>query len=68
MNPIVFARRRPVTTLMLVVALVSGGVLGLSTDAGRYLLRRSTRLKFTPILIYIGTSATQMKGVHRRPV
>jgi membrane fusion protein, multidrug efflux system len=30
MNPIVFARRRPVTTFMLVVALVSGGVLGLS--------------------------------------
>jgi membrane fusion protein (multidrug efflux system) len=30
MNPIVFAMRRPVTTLMLVVALVSGGVLGLA--------------------------------------
>jgi membrane fusion protein (multidrug efflux system) len=29
MNPIVFAIRRPVTTLMLVVALISGGVLGL---------------------------------------
>jgi membrane fusion protein (multidrug efflux system) len=30
MNPIVFATRRPVTSLMLVVALVSGGVLGLA--------------------------------------
>ena len=30
MNPIVFAIRRPVKTLMLVVALASGGVLGLS--------------------------------------
>jgi membrane fusion protein (multidrug efflux system) len=30
MNPIVFAKRRPVTTLMLVVALVSAGVLGLA--------------------------------------
>ena len=30
MNPIVFAMRRPVTTLMLVVAIVSGGVLGLA--------------------------------------
>ncbi len=30
MNPIVFAKRRPVTFLMLVVALVSGGVLGLA--------------------------------------
>ena len=29
MNPIVFAMRRPVTTLMLVVALIGGGVLGL---------------------------------------
>ena len=27
MNPIVFAMRRPVTTLMMVVALISGGVL-----------------------------------------
>ena len=27
MNPIVFAKRRPVTTMMLVVALISGGVL-----------------------------------------
>jgi multidrug efflux pump subunit AcrB len=27
MNPIVFAMRRPVTTLMLVVALISGGLL-----------------------------------------
>jgi membrane fusion protein (multidrug efflux system) len=30
MNPIVFVMRRPVVTLMLVVALASGGVLGLS--------------------------------------
>ena len=31
MNPIVFAMRRPITTLMLAVALASGGVLGLAT-------------------------------------
>ena len=31
MNPIVFAMRRPITTLMLAVALASGGVLGLVT-------------------------------------
>ena len=30
MNPIVFAMRRPIITLMLVVALAGGGVLGLS--------------------------------------
>ena len=30
MNPIVFAMRRPVTTMMLVVALISGGLLGLT--------------------------------------
>src|SRR4051812_20767843 len=30
MNPIVFAMRHPVTTLMLVVALISGGSLGLN--------------------------------------
>ncbi len=29
MNPIVFAKRRPVTTLLLVLALVCGGILGL---------------------------------------
>lgn len=29
MNPFVFAKRRPVTTLLLIVALVGGGVLGL---------------------------------------
>ena len=32
MNPIVFVKRRPVTTLMLVVALlIGGGVFGLNT-------------------------------------
>ena len=30
MNPTVFAMRRPITTLMLVVALISGGVLAYS--------------------------------------
>ena len=37
MNPTVFAMRRPVTTLMLVVALISGGVAGLQPDAGGHL-------------------------------
>ena len=37
MNPIVFAMRHPVTTLMLVVALISGGAPGLQPDAGGHL-------------------------------
>ena len=59
-NPIVFAMRRPVTTSMLVVALISGGVLGL------YKMRVDIPPLNTPkihaYLDYIGTSAKQMKG------
>ena len=61
MNPIVFAMRRPVTTLMLVVALISGGVLGL------YKMRADSypppnTPKIYVYLDYIGTSAKQTKG------
>ncbi len=60
MNPIVFVMRRPVTTLMLVVALISGGVLGL------YKMRVDIPPLNTPkiyaYLDYIGMGAKQMKG------
>ena len=60
MNPIVFVKRRPVTTLMLVVALISGGVFGLNK------MRADIPPRNTPkIYVYldsIGTNAKQMKG------
>lgn len=60
MNPIKFAMRRPVTTLMLVVALISGGVFGL------YKMRVDIPLLNTPkvyaCLDYLGVGAKQMKG------
>ena len=61
MNPIVFAMRRPVTTLMLVVTLVGGGVLGCSNDAVAILPPLNTP-KIYIYLDYIGTNAKQMKG------
>ena len=61
MNPIVFAMRRPVKTLMLVVALVSGGVLGLSKMRGDILPPLNTP-KIHVYLDYIGMRAKQMKG------
>jgi membrane fusion protein (multidrug efflux system) len=60
MNPIVFVVRRPVTILMLVVALGSSGVLGLSkTRPNIYALNMP---KIHGYLDYIGTRAKQMKG------
>ena len=60
MNPIKFAMRRPVTTLMLVVALIGGGVFGL------YKMRVDIPPLNTPkiyaYLDYIGMRAEQMKG------
>ncbi len=52
MNPTNFAMRRPITTLMLVVALISGGALGIQPDAGGHLpvaayARRSTSSSIT---------------------
>ncbi len=61
MNPTVLAMRRPVTTLMLVVALVSGGVLA------RYRMRvdifPSLNVpKIYVFLDYVGMSPDQMEG------
>ena len=61
MNPIVFAMRRPVKTLMLVVALVSGGVLGCS-KMGVDIFPPLNTPKIYVYLDYIGMSAKQMKG------
>ena len=61
MNPIVFARRRPVTTMMLVVALISGGVLA-SNKMRLHILRPLNTRKIYVYLDYIGTRAKQMKG------
>jgi membrane fusion protein (multidrug efflux system) len=54
MNPIVFAMRRPVTTLILVVAFLGSGALALSTMRPDILSALN--------LDYIGTSAGQVKG------
>ena len=61
MNPTVFAMRRPVTTLMLVVALVSGGVLALNTMQVVILPPLNTP-KIHVYLDYIGTRGKQVKG------
>ena len=60
MSPIVFAMRRPVTTLMLVVALASGGVLGLTKMRVGIVAAFSTP-KIHIYLDYIGTRAKQVK-------
>jgi membrane fusion protein, multidrug efflux system len=60
MNPIVFAKRRPGTILMLVLVLISGGVLGL------YKMRADIPPLNTPkiysYLDHIGRSANKMKA------
>ena len=61
MNPIVFAMRRPVTTMMLVVALISGGVLALNKMRVDIFPPLNTP-KIHVYLDYIGTGAKQMKG------
>ena len=61
MNPFRFAIRRPIRTLMLVVALVGGGVVGCS---------KMSAASFPPLnmpkvhlyLDYIGTHTMRMKG------
>ena len=61
MNPTNFAMRRPVTTLMLVVALISGGVLGLNRM--RVDIFPSLNVpKIYVFLDYIGMSPDQMEG------
>ena len=61
MNPIVFAMRRPVTTMMLVVALISGGVLGLSKMRVDIFPSLHTP-KIYVYLDYVGMSPAQMEG------
>src|SRR3984957_1609652 len=61
MNPTSFAMRRPVTTLMLVVALISGGVLGLYKM--RVDIFPSLNVpKIYVFLDYIGMSPDQVEG------
>jgi membrane fusion protein (multidrug efflux system) len=60
MNPIVFVMRRPITSLLLVVALASGGVLGLSKLRADVVPPLSTPQVYA-YLGYVGTSANQVK-------
>ena len=68
MNPIKFAMRRPVIILMLVVALISGGGLGLNKMRADIYPPQNTPKpprntpKIYAYLDYIGMSAKQMKG------
>ena len=61
MNPTVFAMRRPVTTMMLVVALISGG--GLAYSRMRVDIFPSLNVpKIYVFLDYVGMSPEQMEG------
>ena len=60
MNPIVFAMRRPVTTVMLVGVLISGGMLA-SNKALLEALRPLNAPRIRIYLDYAGTRANQMK-------
>ncbi|HEX3658022.1 MAG TPA: efflux RND transporter permease subunit [Pirellulales bacterium] len=61
MNPIVFAMRHPITTLMLVVALISGG--GLAYNRMRVDIFPSLHVpKIYVFLDYIGMSPDQIEG------
>jgi multidrug efflux pump subunit AcrB len=61
MNPIVFAMRHPITTLMLVVALISGGVLALNKMRVDIFPSLNTP-KIYVFLDYVGMSPAQMEG------
>ncbi|MGP0062101.1 MAG: efflux RND transporter permease subunit [Isosphaeraceae bacterium] len=61
MNAVVFAMRRPVTTLMMVVALISGGVLALNRMRVDIFPPLNTP-KIYVFLDYIGMSPDQMEG------
>jgi len=61
MNPIVFAMRRPVTTMMLVVALISSGLLAYSRMRVDIFPSLNTP-KIYVFLDYIGMSPDQMEG------
>ena len=66
MNPFVYVMRRPVKTLLLVVALVCGGVLGCSRMGVGNLSQLSTP-KIYVYLAGIGTTAQADERVRRRP-
>ncbi len=61
MNPIVFAMRRPVTTMMLVVALICGGVLGYQRMRVDIFPSLNTP-KVYVFLDYVGMSPDQVEG------
>src|SRR3954467_14654562 len=61
MNPTVFAMRRPVTTLMLVVALISGGVLAYNRMRVDIFPSLNTP-KIYVFLDYVGMSPDQIEG------
>src|SRR4051794_35334668 len=61
MNPTVFAMRRPVTTLMMVVALISGGLLAYQRMRVDIFPSLNTP-KIYVFLDYIGMSPDQMEG------
>jgi multidrug efflux pump subunit AcrB len=61
MNPTVFAMRRPVTTMMLVVALISGGALAYNRMRVDIFPSLNTP-KVYVFLDYIGMSPVQMEG------
>ncbi|OJW23027.1 MAG: hypothetical protein BGO49_28250 [Planctomycetales bacterium 71-10] len=61
MNPIVFAMRRPVTTMMLVVALISSGVLAYSRMRVDIFPSLNTPRIYV-FLDYVGMSPDQMEG------
>src|SRR6201996_8262108 len=61
MNPSILALRRPVTTLMLVVALISGGVLAFSRMRVDIFPPLNTP-KIYVYLDYVGMSPAQMEG------
>jgi multidrug efflux pump subunit AcrB len=61
MNPTVFAMRRPVTTLMMIVALISGGLLSYSRMRVDIFPSLNTP-KIYVFLDYIGMSPDQMEG------
>src|SRR4051795_7918770 len=61
MNPTVFAMRRPITTLMLVVALISGGALAYSRMRVDIFPALNVP-KIYVFLDYIGMSPDQMEG------
>ena len=61
MNPVIFAMRHPITTLMLVVALISGGVLALNRMRVDIFPALNTP-KIYVFLDYVGMSPDQMEG------